>query len=784
MIAALLLASALSVFAQSPELKWVDVQDGKGLEIGIDLIKTADGNVVAMTDYASSASYLTTTFSKLSLADASKTALKTFGEGPADTSGVNGNSNMLVYKLDANTGNMLWSLQSNIGNFDGKGCMTATADNGVLLFLKIRHTSLGHMHKDVLLQLVDDHNNLTTIKWDYPEDYKKAPYRPILVKVDAEGKVEWYKHYDVDFGPYIVDGQKYDYTDNFDLGGIATDAEGNIYVSGMYRTSIDFGAKAHFRNPRNAAKWDGKTQNNRGDIFVAKLNPQGEAIWGMTSAGDTITIENPQDMVIEGNTIYLTGTIQGDGKSTIKLGDVALTPGDRKSVFAASFSTADGSCHWAKTMRSENNKGCKRAYAKPMGLNVVKGNVYMYGSFQGDIMNGDEVAIANDKNQLHGYIIKCGAQDGNYLNGIHIGPAAGTAMDILEIEDVTEIAGKVFASGYGLFSSSYTYLLDSQLSPESLQQFIVKTAKNGTTQAGVLVDDKIISLTRLKENATVPGMNGTYISEGASTPWAVMLTAHSINSIVSMNNLKDNVVYDAAEDKNYDIASYTRNFKHNKWQSLYLPFGMEYADWSEDFEIARINNVHQYDEDNDGLIDKTALEVILLPEGSRTEANVPYMIKAKHEGYKTLTADNVLVEAAAPYEHDVTSWNTRFIFHGTYDGVTGDDMFNNKYYAFADGGLKQVSQPVPMKGYRWYLDIQDRAGEKLPTAKAISLIILDEEGNVTGVEEVELDGNAAAGNGYSAGVYNLQGQKVRDNADDLVGLPKGVYIINGKKVIL
>ena len=34
-----------------------------------------------------------------------------------------------------------------------------------------------------------------------------------------------------------------------------------------------------------------------------------------------------------------------------------------------------------------------------------------------------------------------------------------------------------------------------------------------------------------------------------------------------------------------------------------------------------------------------------------------------------------------------------------------------------------------------------------------------------------------------AGVYNLNGVKVLDNAQDLNALPNGIYIVNGKKVV-
>ena len=34
------------------------------------------------------------------------------------------------------------------------------------------------------------------------------------------------------------------------------------------------------------------------------------------------------------------------------------------------------------------------------------------------------------------------------------------------------------------------------------------------------------------------------------------------------------------------------------------------------------------------------------------------------------------------------------------------------------------------------------------------------------------------------GVYTLGGQKVKDQAEDLQDLPQGIYIINGKKMVV
>lgn len=56
-----------------------------------------------------------------------------------------------------------------------------------------------------------------------------------------------------------------------------------------------------------------------------------------------------------------------------------------------------------------------------------------------------------------------------------------------------------------------------------------------------------------------------------------------------------------------------------------------------------------------------------------------------------------------------------------------------------------------------------------------------EEGVVTGIEGVE---NTVVNKVASGHVFNLNGQLVRANANSLEGLEKGVYIVNGKKVVV
>ena len=57
---------------------------------------------------------------------------------------------------------------------------------------------------------------------------------------------------------------------------------------------------------------------------------------------------------------------------------------------------------------------------------------------------------------------------------------------------------------------------------------------------------------------------------------------------------------------------------------------------------------------------------------------------------------------------------------------------------------------------------------------------MDVEGlwDTTDIEDMLLEQGIVGG---KTNVYNLNGQIIRANTDDLSNLPKGVYIVNGKK---
>ena len=221
-------------------------------------------------------------------------------------------------------------------------------------------------------------------------------------------------------------------------------------------------------------------------------------------------------------------------------------------------------------------------------------------------------------------------------------------------------------------------------------------------------------------------------------------------------------------------VSYTRDFS-KYWEPLYIPFSLKYEDWKDDFEIAYINAVHQYDTNDDGDIDKTVLEFVKIKSGS-TYPNTPYIIRAKEKGKKTLSAKYVTL-----YESDVnqikcSTTAQEFIFTGNYKKVSTMDLmayYTNKYTMHL-GDINYISLITGVGAYRWYMEIKDRESvygiNNNNTSKEISIRVVGEE--TTGVANIQHTSP-------NTQIYDLNGRKVNEN-----NLKPGMYVKNGRKFVV
>ena len=247
-----------------------------------------------------------------------------------------------------------------------------------------------------------------------------------------------------------------------------------------------------------------------------------------------------------------------------------------------------------------------------------------------------------------------------------------------------------------------------------------------------------------------------------TVPWCYFKNIVALDE--AKTDLVDGETYDNESVVNNVNISYTRTFNNTNWQALYVPFAMSYDDWKDDFDVTEINNFHEYDDNEDGKVDRTVLEILYVKEGS-TLPNTPYLIRAKETGTKVISLVNTTLYAAEENSIDCSSVRTKYTFTGTYTGVSGEEMYDNGYYALAGGTLSQPSSAnVSLGSFRWYLKPESRTGNYAAPRKISVRVIGEADGETTSIAEATM-------NDRQEEYYNLEG--VRINRAEATG----VYIV-------
>lgn len=129
------------------------------------------------------------------------------------------------------------------------------------------------------------------------------------------------------------------------------------------------------------------------------------------------------------------------------------------------------------------------------------------------------------------------------------------------------------------------------------------------------------------------------------------------------------------------------------------------------------------------------------------------------------------------------NYNT-FYFDGTFSMIKDENnsIFKEGDYIIQDGKfiMCKTGKKYGMKGFRGYFKKFESA--TLGASDAINIAVYDGDGTVTDIVRVDANGEAEANAPHD--IYNVMGQKVRSNALSTEGLKSGIYIINGKKVLV
>ena len=292
------------------------------------------------------------------------------------------------------------------------------------------------------------------------------------------------------------------------------------------------------------------------------------------------------------------------------------------------------------------------------------------------------------------------------------------------------------------------------------------------------------SLTSITFKRSTPPEFWENVFEGVNKPISIYVPAYSIDAykkVLGFSNIQaippviltDNEAY--TNDSQLDGAdvTYSRNFTNVNWQAIYLPFSLKYEDLKDDFELAYINTVRQYDRDKDGVIEETAMEIVKMKSGS-TAPNRPYLIRAKTAGEKTISAKNTTIYAAEGGSVDCSTTIAKYTIIGTYSPIPSETMIANNYYGMGGGKLIQSDGSNGLKPFRWYMKVESRDYSKYDVknaAKSITIKVLDEE-ETTGIANIQHPSP-------NTQIFDINGRRVNEN-----NLKPGMYVKNGKKFVI
>lgn len=239
--------------------------------------------------------------------------------------------------------------------------------------------------------------------------------------------------------------------------------------------------------------------------------------------------------------------------------------------------------------------------------------------------------------------------------------------------------------------------------------------------------------------------------------------------------LADGEAYTLANGAEVGELNYARNFGGTNWTTWYVPFELKLTpELCQKYAFSRINNVHQYDDNNDGVADRTIVESFNQAEGVTLKANYPYLVRALTDADKKMVINLTEVELAnAESKHiDCMSVDHTYTFTGTYNEMgEGGTEANSplSLFDYSDGNMWLNFHSLPAQRHYLVITPRDGSAPTLAPARVMLQVIGDE--TVTGI--VNLYGRDKR----SAETYDLSGRRVGSNQ-------RGLLIKNGQKVLI
>ena len=511
-IAATLLAStAMLAHAQSSQLANVEALWGKALVCSGERTTTIGGRLVQSTD---NHLYM--------IADAGTKAIDniiTLGDeqiaSGTDYPGNSYNHNFILSKLGKD-GSHVWTVSSTTGDIASNeewGC--ATADGGIVVAMKVRHTQ-GHLNEKI--NFIDALGNNTSLDWVYEDPNHKRKLNGTVMKVSAEGAIEWVKMIEMDDKPQP---KATHYSTNTPWGlyihGFVADHEGNLYVGGRMCTEMTVyraDGSAVTIAPHNVTNWDGDPQKFVGNTFILKLDPNGNYLTHFVSGGES-TCDGIRQLLIKDNKLYCLLTLKGKPNTQIMMGDKSFTTaGDYNSYSTMRMDLNLKNVDWFNVYESS----LKGSHINIPGMSFTGDALWIYGQVKNEIKIGD--LTLTTQHTRDAMLLKANPETGELINGTVKQQNQTGYFGAFEDQD-----NNLYAPTFSLFGP----LKLEKINKETLQvEDQVELFPYTATAQNVTVDkNTLFAMSRFKGNnlSSIPGDNPFTVS---SPGYACLVSAFKI----------------------------------------------------------------------------------------------------------------------------------------------------------------------------------------------------------------------------------------------------------------
>ncbi|KXB82385.1 hypothetical protein HMPREF3034_01654 [Prevotella sp. DNF00663] len=242
--------------------------------------------------------------------------------------------------------------------------------------------------------------------------------------------------------------------------------------------------------------------------------------------------------------------------------------------------------------------------------------------------------------------------------------------------------------------------------------------------------------------------------------------------------LSDKDAYKVPGDIENAEVTLLRKFKKDYWTTICLPFSVQETEFKKIFgenavictfdKIIKLNLTGE--EQNVLHLRQHVYHMI--------EVGVPYFLKSAVD-FEQVVFSNASFESHIQPE---------FFYSAQMDGFQSKGIYSPtklpEYSYILNGQFTRRTGGYLLNGYRAYLENLAGAAGDLTTAAGAKLMPFSGFDDLTtGIDDIVVETGDTA-NPYTNGVLDLQGRKVADYANAVKQLPKGVYIVNGKKIVV